>query len=211
MRSTPCMIHSVQASAPLDDFLKAPAIMRKTLTRPSAMRRWVYTLVLLTAMLLAIIGLIDVNMVLGGEHRDSHRHDAAGGRPGHPGGGRHAAASLRIAGGVCDAGVATGLCMAHPVWLARHRLAGDRFCGDQASHALWWTRGVHESRSARMHFGWIENDAGLAGPLELVPSHQAKSLLRTTVEYTGLIRHDAGVWVRRGSSPAAVNTGMMPW
>jgi hypothetical protein len=193
------MINTGNASAPLDDFLQAPAFVRNTLVRPSARRRWVYSLVLFGALLLAIVGLIDVNMVLAGSRETATDTLLLGA----------GLAFLATAGTLLHRFALPAVFAMHvsPRGFAWRTLFGWHAIDWQDIEFVWIKPHAHfgarevfmKAGAARVHFGWAEGDAaGVAGPLESVPSQQARSLLRTAVSHAGLTQQGAGVWVQRG-------------
>lgn len=196
----------------LDDFLDAPEYKRKTIIKPSPMRRWVYTLVLFAAMLMAIIGVMNVFLVL---TRTSQTATETG----------------LLGAGLIFLVVAGTLLLRFAKPAAFSMLISPEFFGwstllgwhaanwDEIEyvlirpHARYGTREVFmKAGDARLRFGWSHADqTDLTGPLESLPAQQAKSLLHTLVRRAELERREAGVWVKRGIKPASVKTGMLPW
>ena len=196
----------------LNEFVSAPEFKGNMLVRPSRLYRLLFGLGLMAAVLLFITGLANIVAVLS--------------RTDHP-----ASDTLALGAGLLMILLAGGLIwrftspflfavavttegLAWRTIFGWHRTLWDevKFALVQP-HSAYGGREVHiGAGQARLHFGWFDATDWLAfGPLESLPSVEAKSLLHTITRRANLLERESGVWVRNGDEKIVVETGQFRW
>lgn len=196
----------------LNEFVSAPEFKGNMLVRPSRLYRLLFGLALLAAVLLFITGLANIYAVLN--------------RTDHP-----ISDTLMLGGGLMMILLAGGLIwrftspflfavavttegLAWRTIFGWHHTSWDKvqFALVQP-HSAYGGREVHiGAGKVRLHFGWFDVTDWLAfGPLESLPSAEAKSLLHTIARRAALQEREPGVWVRNGDEKIVVDTGQFRW
>lgn len=192
----------------LDEFTDAPIYKENIMVQPSRAHRTVYGGILLIAVLLAITGIANVYAVF--SHTDHPTSDTV----------TLAISMLMIlfAGGLiwrfaspfvfAVATTVNGLS-----WRTLFGWRNESW--DEVDfvliqpHTAYGGREAHlRAGKARLHFGWFDaTDWYAFGPLESLPSDEAKRVIHTIVHKANLKRREAGVWVRNGDEKIVVDTG----
>ncbi len=196
----------------LDEFSSVPVYKENIMVQPSRLHRAVYGGILLVAVLLAITGIANFYAVF--SHTDHPVSDTGTLAIG--------LILILIAGGLIwrfaspfvFAVAATANGLSWRTLFGWRSVAWDEvdFALIQP-HTAYGGREVHlRAEKSRLHFGWFDStDWYSFGPLESLPSDEAKRIVHTIVQRASLQRREAGVWVRNGDKKIVVDTGQFRW